>query len=328
MMNVINLFRNSFNRIMAKKEIVIIAVLIVPLMIGIAILFSGKTEINAHIALVSNYAQDIPKDHRIQIDVMNEKPSISKLVLAKYAAIVEEKNDGTYEVTAIKSKAEKKIIENFFKVGKISESNQSGHGERGAGTRILGFLIMILLMQGVALITLYPEDRTIRTFRRILTAPVSETQYLFAQGIFTFLFIFIPTYIAIVITKVCFGIEIGYGLLVLAILIGILTALSTSLALFISSVLDRDISLVSNGIYVITSVLAGCYYSFMGNNKVLDAICSIPPQKAYMALIQGVENGKGMLEFKGQLLYIFVWIIAPWLLGSIITKRKMKQGIY
>jgi len=327
-MSVINLLKNSFNRILAKKEIIIVAVVIVPLMIGIAILFSGKTETKEHIALISSHAQNIPKDARIKIDVMNKKPAISKLLLAKYAAIVEEKADGSYEVTAINNVDSKKIIENFFKDGKITESYESEGGKRGVGTKILGFLIMILLMQGVSLITLYPEDRALKTFRRILTSPVSEMQYIFAQGIFTFSFIFIPTYLAIVITKVCFGVEIGYGLLMLAILIGILTALSTALALFIASVLDRDISLAATAIYVITSILAGCFYSFTVSNKVLDTICNIFPQKAYMTLIQGIENGKGMLEFKDQLVYLLIWIVALWLLGSIITKSKMKKGIF
>lgn len=327
-MNVINLLKNSFNRILAKKEIIIVAMVIVPLMIGIAILFSGKAKINEHIALVSNHAQNIPKDDRIKIDLMKQKPATSKLLLGKYAAIVDEKNDGTFDVIDINSVASKKIIEDFLKVGKISESDESEGEKRGVGTRILGFLIMILLMQGVALITLYPEDRTLKTFRRVLTAPVSERQYLFAQGIFTFLFIFIPTYLAIVITKVCFGVEIGYGFLMLAILIGILSALSTSLALFIASVLDRDISLAATGIYVITSILAGCFYSFTTSNKILDTICSIFPQKEYMTLIQGIENGKGMIEFKGQFVYLLIWIVSLWLLGSIITKMKMKKGIY
>jgi len=328
MISVINLFKNNFYRILSKKEIIIVAVVIVPLMIGIAVLFSGKIHTKTHIALVSNHTQNIPKNDKIQIDVMSKKPAISELLLGKYAGIVVEKKDGTYEVTAIKSKAEKESIENFFKGGNISKENVSKAGKRGAGTNILGFILMIILMQGIALTTLYPEDRTLKTFRRILTAPVSEKLYLFVQGIFTFSCLYIPTYLAIAITKVCFGIDIGFGLGMLAILIGILSALSTALALFISSVLERNISLVASSIYILTSILAGCFYSFTGSNKVLDTICIIFPQKAYMTLTQGVENRKGILEYYGQLTYIFIWIIALWLLGSIITNRKMKKGIY
>ncbi len=327
-MNIINLLKNNFRRILAKKEIIIVALVIVPLMIGAGVLFSGKMDRSANIALVSNNAQNVPKDSRIKIHVMKEKPAISDLLLSKYDAIVQEKKPGTYDVTAIKSKADKKSIKNFFEVGKLLPGDQSEQATRGAGTRIIGFILMILLMQGIALIALFPEDRNLKTFRRILTAPVSERVYIFAQGIMTFLFIFLPTYIALVITKLCFGTDIGYGLLMLAILIAILSALSTALALFFVSVIEREVSVTASGIYMITCVLAGCFYSFTGNNKVLDFLCSILPQKQYMTMIQGIENGKSMLQFKGQLIYLLIWIVALWLLGSIITKSKMKKGAF
>lgn len=327
-MNVINLFKNNLYRIFNQKAIIIIAIVIVPIMIGVAVLFSQKADMKVNIALVSNHAQNIPQNEKIQINVMNEKPATSKLLLGKYAAIVEEKKDGIYEVTTIKNQADKKVIEDFFKDGKISKNNQSKDTKRGTGTNILGFILMIVFMQGIALISLYPEDRTLKTFRRVLTAPVGEKLYLFVQGLFTFSCLYIPTYLAVAITKLCFGIEIGFSLGMLAILIGILSALSTSLALFIASVLERNISLVASTIYVLTSVLAGCFYSFTEDNKVLDAICNILPQKAYMSLIQGIEKGNSILEFKGQLIYLLSWIVALWLLGSMITKRKMKQGIY
>jgi ABC-2 type transport system permease protein len=71
---------------------------------------------------------------------------------------------------------------------------------------------MIVLMQGVALMLLFPEDRTLKTIKRVLTSPVSEKQYLFAQGIFTFLCLYIPTYLAVLITKVCFSMDVGFSL--------------------------------------------------------------------------------------------------------------------
>lgn len=327
-MNIINLLKNNCLRILAKKEIIVVALVIVPLMIGVGILFSGKMDRSANIALVSNSTQIVSKDSRIKIHVMKEKPAISSLLLSKYDAIVEEKKPGIYDVTSIKSKADKKSIKNFFEVGKLLPGDQSEQATRGAGARIIGFILMILFMQGVALITLFPEDRNLKTFRRILTAPVSERLYIFAQGIMTFLFIFLPTYIALVITKLCFDADIGYGLLMLAILIGILSALATSLALFLVAVIKREASVTASGIYMITCILAGCFYSFTGNNKILDLLCSILPQKQYMTMIQGIENGNGILQFKGQLIYLLIWIVALWVLGSSVTKMKMKKGAF
>ncbi|MDP4145533.1 MAG: ABC transporter permease [Bacillota bacterium] len=324
-MNIISILKNNLYRILVQKAVLIVAVLVIPIMIAVAVLFSVKTEFKGHFAFITDKTYNIPQNDKIQIDVMHNRPAYSELLLGKYIAIVEEKKDGAYKVTTIKNKADKKIIETFFKSGEIIESKK---GKRGTGTTILGFIVIIILMQGVALSLLFPEDRTLKTFRRVLTAPVSEKLYLFSQEVFTFIGIYIPTFMAITITKVCFGVNIGFSLGMLAILIGILSALSTSLALFFSSVLERNVSLVATVIYVITSVLAGCFYSFTGSNKVLDALCNTLPQKVYMTMAQGIETGKSILEFKGQLIYLLIWITALLVLGSNITKRKIEQGLY
>lgn len=324
----INILKNNLYRIIAQKASVIVALIVVPIMIGIAILFSQNVDKKADIALIANNPHNIPKCDKIQIDVMNKKPAYSKLLLGDYVAIVEEKNDGTYNVTTIKNDDDKKAVENFFKYGRIIESSKSKEMKRGTGTNILGYIMMIILMQAVALITLYPEDRTLKTFRRVLTAPVSAKLYLFAQEIFTFLGVYIPTFIAVAVVKVCFKVNIGYSLGMLALLLAILSAFSTAFAIFMASALDRDISLAANGIITITSVLAGCFYSFTNGNKILDTVCTIFPQKAYMTMIQGIENGKEVFQFKGQLLYLLIWIVGLWILGSIITRSKMKKGAY
>ncbi|MDT8715121.1 ABC transporter permease [Clostridium sp. 19966] len=323
-MNVINLFKNHFNRILTQKAIIIIALIVVPIMIGLGILFSQKTDFKATIALVSQNAKNIPQNDNIKIDVLQNKPEFSTMLSGKYAAIVEKKSDGSYEVTTIKNQKDKKLIEDFFKQGKILKGEEGSQDKRGVGTNILGFILMIILMQGVAITLLYPEDRSLKTFKRVLTAPVSERLYLLSQGIFTFVCLFIPTYAAIAITKLVFKADIGFNLGVMALLIAMLSALSTALALFIASALDSEVSLAANGIYVITSVLAGCFYSFTGNSKIIDAIASILPQKAFMDMSQQIENHKSIASFQGELIYLLIFIVALWFLGSLISKRRIK----
>lgn len=338
MMKLISLLKNNFNRIVEKKSVIIMAFVVVPLMIGIGILFSNKSVITGNIALVSEKAKvhsvqqnmqnsidkSISNSSKIKIDVMSKKPAMSKLLLGKYIAVAVQKTDGNYEITSIGNKNDKKIIEELFKTHKIEEGRQYKDDKRGTGTNILGFMMMIILMQGVALILLFTEDRDIKTLKRIMTGPVSERLYLFAQGIFTFLCLFIPTYAALVITKAALKVQIGFNYGMLALLTAILCALSTASALFIASVLEGEYSLAASGIYVITCVLSGCFISFTGNNIILDTICKVLPQKQYMAIAQGIENGKGTLQFRGQFIYLFIWIIALWLIGSIVTKRKME----
>lgn len=322
-MTVINLFKNDLKRILTHKEILIVAVFIVPLFIGIAVLFSAQTEMKLSIALVADHAPNLPRNDKYQIEVVEKRPAKSTLLIGKYAAIVEQKIDGSYEVRTIKSKADQEKIATFFNTGEMAKDVK-----RGVGANILGYIVMLLLAQAVALFILYPEDRIQKTFRRILTAPVSEGQYLFAQGILTFTCLFVPTYLAIAVINVCFGVKIGYSLGMLAILLGILCVFSTAFALMISSALERNTSLAASIISLITCVLAGCFKSFTEGNKVLDAIFSIIPQKDYMTLIQGIENGRSIFDFKGQLLYLLIWIVALWVMGSMITNRKVKKGVY
>lgn len=161
-----------------------------------------------------------------------------------------------------------------------------------------------------------------------MIAPVSEKEYLFSQGMFTFLCLFIPAYLAVTIITVCFKINIGFSFGMLALLIMLLCALATAFGLFMTAVFDSEISLVASGISMVTCVLGGCFISFTDNNKVLNAICSIFPQKAYITMIHGIEKGSGILEFKGKFIYLLIWIVGLWLFGSFITNRKMKKGIY
>lgn len=327
-MNIINLFKNNFKRMMTYKSVVIVAVIVVPIMIALGVVFSAKSQPKAQIALVTNSNKTFPKNDKVQIDVMRKKPAKSKLLLSEYAAIVEEKSDGSYKVTTLKNKEDKNKIEGFFKTGRITETKKDKENQRGTGTNILGFITMIILMQGVALTILFPEDRSLNTFKRILTAPVSERQYILAQGIFTFLGLYLPSYIAVVVIKVFFGVKIGFDLPMLAILIGILSLLSTAFALFLSSTIERETSMAATGIYFVTSILAGCFIPFTGSNKILDTICNIIPQKVYMTMSQGIENGSSIFRFKGELVYLLVWILVLFLLGSFITNRKVKNGVY
>ncbi|APC41238.1 hypothetical protein [Clostridium estertheticum] len=120
-MNIINLFKNKLDRILSKKSIIIFAVVVIPIMIGIAVIFSTKAPSKETIAFLSNNVQNTPVDSRYDVQVVHKKPTTADLVLGKYVAIVEEKNSGNYEVTTLKSEEDKKIIENFFKSGKIAK---------------------------------------------------------------------------------------------------------------------------------------------------------------------------------------------------------------
>lgn len=325
----LSLFQNRWERILTKKAIIIIALIIIPLMIGVAIMFSGKPVFKETIAFVTELDEvhHLPSDSAFRVVTVHQKPKFSDLMLGKYAAIVEK----DYKVTTLKSKADQKMIQQFFETGEMPGSYRGEdklRTERGTGTNILGFIMMLVLMQGVALAALYPEDRMLKTFKRILVSPVHVGKYLLVQFIFTFLCLYIPTYLAILITNVLFHAEIGFRLNILAGLLGVLTVLATAFAIFMASVMDRNISLMTSGISVITCVLSGCFISFAPHHPILNALCAILPQKAYMTFIHGVEMGDSMWEYKTQVIYILMWSAAFCFLGDFITRRRTNKGIY
>ncbi|QAA32385.1 ABC transporter permease [Clostridium manihotivorum] len=327
-MNILNIFKNNLYRTLSQKATIVMAFILIPLMTGMAVFFSEKTEIKGSIGYVCDNSVSIPRDPNINIEVLKEKPAFSSLLMGKYTAIVEKSGDN-YNVTTLKSNKDKELIEGFFKTGKVSDANSNSDTVRkGIGTNILGYILMILLMQGIALINLYTEDRDKKTLRRILMSPANERVYLLTQGLFTFLSILIPSYLTLVITKLVFRVDINFSYGILFILVAIISALSTSLALLFASVLGTDYSLASTGIYVLTSLLAGCYVSLTGNNSVLSMLLGILPQKAYMTMIQGIENGKHIYQFSSQLLYLLVWIVGAYLLGSAVNRSKIKVGTY
>lgn len=328
-MNICRLFRNKLDRVVFKKEIFIMIAILIPILILTSLLFSARTTMKTKIALVSEDNPSIPMNNKFIVEVMKEIPSNSQLCLGRYDVVLQENSDGGFKViTGMKNKADLRIIEDFFNHGASLDSYDSLESKRGMGSKILGCIVMCVLMLGVGLTVFYPEDRTIAAFRRILMAPVGQNTYFLAQGAFTFICSYIPCLLAMIFAKECIGIKMGFGIGMLAILIGILSAFATAFGLFISSVLNRNISVTASLIAILTSLLAGCFQFFEVNNKILDAIFSIIPQKSYMTLIEGVEKGRGMLEFKGQLVYLLVWIIVLWFTGIFISKRKVTKGVY
>lgn len=197
-MNFIPLFKNKLDRIKFKKEIFVIALIIIPITILATVLLSNRLEMKSKIAFVTADAQSVnnfPENDKFIIIPLKDKPVFSDLILGHYDAIVEIKQDDTYEVaTVIKSKKSTEIISNYFNKKESPDEYGKQDKQRGIGAKVLGFIVMIVLMQGVALTMLYTEDRSLKTFGRILMAPVNETLYIFTQGVFTFVCLYIPTF--------------------------------------------------------------------------------------------------------------------------------------
>ena len=131
-MNNFKLLKNDFKRILTHKEVLVVAVIIVPLFIALAVFFYARANMVLSIAYVSDSAQNLPHSSKYKVEVVKNRPAESALFMGKYSAIVEKNNDGSYAVTTIKSKSDQEKIENFFNTGMVQEDEK-----RGIGTNIL-----------------------------------------------------------------------------------------------------------------------------------------------------------------------------------------------
>ena len=325
----IAILKNNFERIKSKKSVLFIACVIMPLLICIAISFSNRTASKEKIAVSINAHFSEIQCNQYEIIEVKQAPLLSELVSGEYVAYIEICDNGKIEVTSLKSNQDTNAIKTLFETGKLPEDYKSEddiRNERGIGTNILGFITMLILMQGVALSVLYPEERIKKTLCRVMCSPVSSMSYLSAQFIFTLLCLFIPTYIAICIIHLIFGINIGLSLGIMALLLFLVTLFATSFALFISTMLDRNTNLIATGISIITCILAGCFIPITTNNPVITWILKLIPQTEFMDIVHSIEFGVKFNNF--EIFYILLWTFLLLTISITISQKRIQKGNY
>lgn len=326
-----NLLLNKFDRILQKKAILSLALFIMPLMIILAIYLSGHSAAKELIGFLGTDIDDLPVCEQYTIVPVFKMPKLSQMAEGTYAAVVSKDNIGNYIVTTLKNNTDIEAIETLFTTGRLPsdyKGDDAKRKERGIGTNIIGFITMLIIIQGVALTTMYPEDRSSGILRRIMSSASNIYSYLCAQIIFTFVSLYVPTYLAIVLAKFCIGAELGYSLDMLAVLLLVITLLATAFAIFISTVLDRNIGLITSGISIITCILSGCFLPISTDNKVLATIRDVLPQKAYMDMVHGIEFGGRFSDYGWELFYLSVLTLLFFAVAISIIKTRISKGIY
>lgn len=345
MRNVYIILKNNMLRIGEKKSYLIIMAIITTITLLLGIYFTSKFEVKGHIALVMDSTVLIPiESKQLKVSVLSEMPPKSQLIMKKYDAIVTYSKNHQLKVQSLKSddfnqkvvKVMSMLLMQVQKQNQTQSLRQTKNGtvsfsnevERGVGSNILGYLIMFLLLQGASYMLLFSEDKEKRIIKRVLTTPTSSAVYLFSHGITNFLLILVPAFLIISAGKAFLGLEVGFGYGQYLVLLALLTILSTSLALFMSSVMKKadDSVMATSLIVVLTSILAGSFGKIGNENTIMKALINILPQKNYLTLVQGIEQGKSITEFMPQLTYYFAVCICFIIAATVITQRKFANG--
>ncbi|MGL6198101.1 MAG: ABC transporter permease [Lachnospiraceae bacterium] len=317
----IAILKNDLYRLLEEKYRMILMQVLIAGAIVVAIFMSTRTVTAGNIALISYDGDEITSSPYLNVTVLDKTPPMSELVSNKYDAVVTFSDD-SYDIQTIKSTNFKSALEAVL-------ADPSGyHGDtlssRGTATNILGYMVMFILMQGVFLMYLFAEDKEKKQITRISASPISFTGYLFAHNLFAFLSIFIPTLIILFIVSIIMGADLGMGFVQYTLLIGLLCALATTFSLFLNSLfkIGDSANMSGSAIVVLTSILAGSFYSFEKNNALLDTIITVLPQKSFLTITQAVESSSISKSVLLHIAYIIILILTFFIFSVIKTRRE------
>ena len=326
----LRVMKNNWNRLMEMKAYIFISMLLTIISVSAAIFLTTKAEVKGNIAVVisseANQQQlknDFSKVNTgfFHIEFMDKAPQLSKLVQGGYDAVITVKDKANYQITTLKSEDFKKALVNFME-HKSVKADSFGES-RKVGTNILGYMLMFLLMQGILYARFFAEDKEKHMIKRVAMSPISFISYIAGHGAFVFLLTLLPSF-AIVVAAKLIGMNVGFSLPMYFVLIGVAALLATTFALFLNSFFcDADTAnMVGSSAIVLTSILAGSFYSFSKGDNLFDKFTNIFPQKYYMNFVNVLEKGNVTANNKLQFTYVLLLSVLFFLVAVLKTRSE------
>lgn len=291
-----------------------------------SVYITGTQQVKAHIVFIpQNASIAAPQSSQaMDVTVMSQKPPRSSLVEQKYDAYVTVDGDGNYRIETLRSDDFKSML--LLLLENPGTDISEIQSERGVGVNIIGFMMMFLLMIAFFNLFAFAEDKEQGQLRRIAAAPASFGWYLAAHCVYC-LSMLLPEYLLLVILKLC-GWNIGFSLLQYAGLMIVLAFLGISFALFLNTLIKKpdNANMLGNSVTVLTSILAGSFYSFSRNNAVLDGIIKVIPQKELMDFAQYMQNGSAA-EHLGSIAYVVLFSLAMFIFSCTVLHRMYVKKV-
>ena len=317
----LKIMKNNWNRLMQEKGYLITALVLTICSMGAAILLTSNTEMKGNIAVVINHtAEKLDSSPYFNITYLEKEPPMSQLLQNRYDAVVTINNDGSYEINTIKNKEFKDDLQGFL-------TNPSGftitnNKARKIGTNILGFMMMFLLMQGALYARFFAEDKEKHMIERVSMSPTRFGTYLLGNSFYIWLLIFVPSFAVIGIAKLC-GIAVGFSILQYILLIGLVAMLSVAFSLLINSFfcVSDTANMLASSIIVLTSLLAGSFYSITKEDTFINKLIHIFPQKDFINFADALEKGTISTSTSLQISYVILLSISMFAIAVFKTKR-------
>lgn len=318
------LMRLNMQRMASRKAYLLVTYLMIALAIAGAVLLANHGGMKVKLAVVGTLDRLSGLD-RFQVESVHDAPPVSALVRQKYDGIVTVQADGAFEVLTIKGEKLEAEIRAVLAGGTMPDEPQ-----RGIGTTMMGFLLMILLLQGVMFLTLFGEDRESGTLRRTAVTPAGLKAYLGAQCLVAFLMLYVPTLAIIGVTKLGFGMELGYSLPAIAALLVVPVLLSVGFALFVMAACRSSDNAVMTGgaLTVISCLVSGTVYAVTNEQAWWKYITEWLPQTQWMSVVGDLEQGHAASQWLGPLSYVLAWVAAFLIAGWAVCAHRYRAGHY
>ena len=285
----INVIKGILYRMINSKTYLIIPIAITPIVIAAAIYFSSSFVEKANIGIVGNYNVNINSDE-VNIIKLENKVPLSDLVKNKYDAVVSFEN-GKVQIDTIKGNDFKSKLEKIINGENVTMKDGE---KRGVAANIVGYITMFLILLGVMLYKFFFDDKK-GIAKRVISANISYEQYVLSHFISVFMMIFVPTVLVTILAKEVLKLDTNVTALQLAFIVMILSLLSSAFGLLISSIVkeEESSSMLGNMINIITTLLAGSFFT-ISNNNLISIIGNLMPQKHILDFTIALENGGGI----------------------------------
>jgi ABC-2 type transport system permease protein len=318
--------KNNYLRAMPRIVPVIVMTAVTLASIMLAVYITGTQQVKGHIALITqSSAATLPQSSKyLEITVLRKQPPHSDLVKQKYDAYITTDEKGNYHIETLRGSGFKNMVIKLLKNPDAFVNNSET--DRGVGVNIIGFMMMFLLMLAFSNLFAFADDKEQGQLRRIAASPASFGWYLAAHCAYC-MSLLLPEFLMLAILKWC-GWDIGFTLLQYAGLMAVLGFLGISFALLLNTLIQKpdNANMLGNSVTVLTSVLAGSFYSFSKNNAVLDNIMKLLPQKEIMDFAQHMQNGSAW-RHSGSILYAIVFSLALFVFSCAVLRRMYVKKV-
>lgn len=311
--------KNNYLRTVPRITPLIFITVVTLASIMLAVYMTGIQQVKGHVVFVTQETTEaFPESKYLDVTVLAEAPPRSALVEQKYDAYITKDAGGNYSIETLRNDDFKNMLQLLLK-------NPDARGikskvERGVGVNILGFIMMFLLMISLSNMFAFADDKEQGQLLRIAASPASFGCYLAAHCVYCLSFV-LPDYMMLVILKCC-GWDIGFNLLQYAALLCALMFLGISFGLLLNTFFRKpdNANMLGNSVTVLTSVLAGSFYSFSKDNPVLDNIIKVLPQKDLMDFAQYMQNGSTSGHY-GSIGYVILFSLALFAFSCFVLRR-------